>query len=210
MLRVETTTYAPSPTGRCGADSDVLMSIWYDKQPWISGRRIAGHCTVDAMSRVEISARGMTWCTTDANAWHAADQKPGEHCEFAAASQLAKAVDTKAYPDSSPDIADCAGTGAEMAQCAGDASRRTDKRLNEVYQAVLSKIESAKIKARLRDAQRAWISFRDRSCLYENGTQEEVRGTSWSWDQATCETAFAKDGIKQLEEYLQTCETHGC
>ena len=57
-----------------------------------------------------------------------------------------------------------------------------DAALNAAYAAAVARVEGGPQEALLRDAQRAWIAFRDAACdaeasLYEGGTFQPVAGT---------------------------------
>ena len=62
---------------------------------------------------------------------------------------------------------DCAGqTQVELNACAAANLRNADSELNRVYRELLAK-SSAAGKRALRDAQRAWIAYRDKHCAFE-------------------------------------------
>lgn len=109
------------------------------------------------------------------------------------------------------DTSDCGGANTvSIGTCFGNALKLADVEMNDLYKKIMNQTSSKVYQTRLRDAQRAWIIFRDKSCLYENGTYEETRGTLWSLGQAGCQAAFTKQRVMQLQEYLKTCENHGC
>lgn len=76
--------------------------------------------------------------------------------------------------------ADCAAnaTQTELTECAGKEASQADAALNAVYHALLGKIDAAS-QARLRTAQRAWISFRDAECTFQTGGGVNQDGTIW-------------------------------
>jgi uncharacterized protein YecT (DUF1311 family) len=60
------------------------------------------------------------------------------------------------------------GVTAEMIACAGAEAARWDRRLNAAYRALMaSPAHAPATKALLREAQRAWVAFRDRGCAAE-------------------------------------------
>lgn len=67
---------------------------------------------------------------------------------------------------------DCAKaqTQVDMNTCADQDYQRADKKLNELYKKLQARDAAAgeaQQKTSLRDAQRAWIKFRDSECAYE-------------------------------------------
>lgn len=63
---------------------------------------------------------------------------------------------------------------AEMNACAGLSYQNADKKLNQVYQQVRSKLQGAN-REKLTEAQLAWIKFRDGNCAF---ARTEVEGGS--------------------------------
>jgi len=55
------------------------------------------------------------------------------------------------------------GTTMGMNACMGDELARQDKQLNVAYQALMQALPAAR-RAALRDAQRAWLKFRELQC----------------------------------------------
>lgn len=60
-------------------------------------------------------------------------------------------------------IADSNGNTEKMLDCDSQERRRKDAKLNELYQNIMSLLSSEQ-KVVLRDAQRAWIKYRETSC----------------------------------------------
>lgn len=65
---------------------------------------------------------------------------------------------------------DCtrAATQTELNACVGDDLGRADATLNALYQTLMKRI-SGDDRTRLRDAQRAWVAFRDKHCAFIGG-----------------------------------------
>lgn len=61
----------------------------------------------------------------------------------------------------------CAGSQYEMNQCAAKTLQAEDAELNTRYQAAISGAEDATAKDLLRNAQRAWLAYRDAACAWE-------------------------------------------
>jgi len=95
-----------------------------------------------------------------------------------------------------------AGSQSEIESCAAKDYKTSDSELNNVYQSVVKKYENhpAVIK-RLREAQRAWLSYRDAQIAFLYGT-----GTGGGSDIEMCRymrlTRLTEDRIKALKELL--------
>lgn len=92
-------------------------------------------------------------------------------------------------------------TQMEINVCTGIEYQNADKRLNQVYQQLLPKL-SATRKQKLILAQRAWISFRDANCEFEQSQFEG--GTMAPAAKAGCMTQLTKTRTTQLEEYIES------
>ena len=71
-----------------------------------------------------------------------------------------------------------AQTQAEMTQCAANAYKAADKVLNQVYQQLVAKLDDEE-KAQLKEAQTAWLKYRDANCdfvadQYKGGTMRPM------------------------------------
>lgn len=55
---------------------------------------------------------------------------------------------------------------ADLNRCAAQAFKREDTRLNSLYKELIGRSDKAQA-GKLKQAQRAWISFRDLHCQYE-------------------------------------------
>ncbi len=79
------------------------------------------------------------------------------------------------------------GNQLEMNHCDSERFKQADAELNHLYKEQIAKLKNPENIARLRNAQRAWVSFRDKVCLYEEGLSEE-HGSAWSSSQSACMT----------------------
>jgi len=72
-------------------------------------------------------------------------------------------------PGAAAQAVDCANAAsqASLNACADRGARKADAALDRAYAEVMSRLEPAG-KARLRDAQRAWLAFRDKECAFES------------------------------------------
>ncbi len=107
------------------------------------------------------------------------------------------------------------GSTMEMAQCARDDFEKADKKLNKVYQKVLKSFaemdeetgdatpEDSRVK-RLKEAQRAWITFRDADCLLQSA--ENFGGSIEQITFPGCTATMTEARTKQLEAILNPPE----
>jgi uncharacterized protein YecT (DUF1311 family) len=91
-------------------------------------------------------------------------------------------------------------TTADMNMCSSQEFQAADKKLNQVYQQLQSKLKS-KQKQRLTVAQRSWLKFRDDSCNYEMGQFEggTLAGSTYGY----CKARVTQARVKDLEDYLK-------
>lgn len=97
-----------------------------------------------------------------------------------------------------------AGNTLEMKQCASENYEAADKKLNQVYQKLNSQVKGEE-KNRLIEAQRAWITFRDKTCRFEaaqalGGSLEGLLFTS-------CLEQVTRERTATLEKYLSQRST---
>jgi uncharacterized protein YecT (DUF1311 family) len=93
-------------------------------------------------------------------------------------------------------------TQIEINDCEGAKFNKADAALNAVF-AKLSKKVSAGGKAKLVEAQRAWIKYRDLQCAFE--TLGTIDGSIHPLEVAQCEAALTKAQTKRLQDQLD-CE----
>ena len=91
-------------------------------------------------------------------------------------------------------------TTLDMNVCSSQEFQAADRKLNQVYQQLLPKLNS-KQKQRLTVAQRSWLKFRDESCNYEMGQFEG--GTLAASTYGYCRARVTQERIKDLEGYLK-------
>lgn len=95
---------------------------------------------------------------------------------------------------------DCANASSQtaMAICAGQSLKQSDAALNRTYAIVLARLTPTG-KASLRDAQRAWIAYRDRACFFEaNGNDG---GSSGPMIASNCAQALTDRRAKDLSRF---------
>lgn len=90
----------------------------------------------------------------------------------------------------------------EQGQCIGRQHEEIDEEMAKTYRHLMSKVDKqAKIK--LRDAQRAWIKFRDTNCDFEGtGT---LGGSAHSWVVTSCKSRVTVKRTEELRAWL-LCE----
>lgn len=90
-------------------------------------------------------------------------------------------------------------TTAEITNCILQQYEESDRRLNEVYQQLMS-VLSYDERERLIDKQLEWIAYRDETCEEEVG---RVRGgTAYSSYLTACLDRVTRQRTAELEEYL--------
>ena len=101
----------------------------------------------------------------------------------------------------------CSGNTIDQMICEGNIYNSLDRRMNALYKEQMSRLEPDSQVA-LKASQRAWIIFRDKACLYENGPRRSD-GNSWNVDQSFCLANYTRQRIDNLKSYL-ACTDNGC
>ena len=94
---------------------------------------------------------------------------------------------------------DNAQTQMEMSDCAAKEFREADQKLNKLYGELASKLEPERL-AKLKEAERAWIKFRDADCDFQSYLNKG--GTIYPMVYNGCLTDNINNRIKQLEQML--------
>ncbi|MDG4878128.1 DUF1311 domain-containing protein [Mesorhizobium sp. WSM4935] len=121
---------------------------------------------------------------------------------FAVVAGLAMLLTTPAAHAAAIDCA-AAKTQADLASCTAANAASADAGLNAVYKALAGHLAPADLK-RLRDAQRAWIPFRDKECAFR--TQPYADGSVYATLVETCKAELTKVRLAQLQRQLQCPE----
>ncbi len=90
-------------------------------------------------------------------------------------------------------------TQTGMNLCAKADFDVVDAKLNQLYKQLAAKAEGDEKNA-LRDAQRAWVAYRDKECLYETAGSEG--GSIRAMEESECATALTNARIKDFEKFL--------
>ncbi|MEH1920922.1 lysozyme inhibitor LprI family protein [Nostoc sp.] len=93
-----------------------------------------------------------------------------------------------------------AQTQAVINECAKLSYQNADKKLNQVYQQLVSTLERSR-KQKLITAQQAWIKFRDNNCEFETSKYEG--GSISPTIYFGCLENITKLRTQQLREYLK-------
>ena len=84
--------------------------------------------------------------------------------------------------------------------CYGKLAEAADTKLNKLYKQLTAKSEG-KEKDALRDAQRAWVAYRDKECDYE--TIGEEGGSIRPMEISICVADKTNARIKEFEGFLK-------
>ncbi|HBE21022.1 MAG TPA: hypothetical protein DEG17_22425 [Cyanobacteria bacterium UBA11149] len=90
-------------------------------------------------------------------------------------------------------------SNVEYKECAYRAYQAADRRLNQVYQQVISTL-SGEEKQKLIDAELAWIKFRDLHCEFE--VYGSRGGTGYGGFLSECLEQVTRERTAQLETFL--------
>jgi uncharacterized protein YecT (DUF1311 family) len=93
-----------------------------------------------------------------------------------------------------------AGTQGALNDCFDRIRQSADDELNRVYQDLIDRVADQSAKTALREAERAWISYRDKECAFElhNGGG----GSAYPMSFAICVTAKTRARTKELADVL--------
>jgi uncharacterized protein YecT (DUF1311 family) len=101
---------------------------------------------------------------------------------------------------------DCAHaeTQGAMTICADDAAKAADRDLNKTYNTLIARIDGKDAVALLRDAEKAWIVYRDKECAFE--TSLTVGGNIHPMVVAECLETLTRARQKELQRQLDCQE----
>ena len=91
------------------------------------------------------------------------------------------------------------GNTLEMRKCASDQYQIADQKLNQTYQKLIGQL-SPERKKRLIEAQRDWISFRDKTCSFESS--QVLGGTAEPLFLTLCLAKVTQQRVQDLQDYL--------
>jgi uncharacterized protein YecT (DUF1311 family) len=94
-----------------------------------------------------------------------------------------------------------AATTPELKFCSQQSYQAADKKLNQVYQQVISGLNSEP-KQLLTTGQQSWIKFRDNNCNFE--VYSSRGGTGYEIFRNGCLERLTKQRTKDLQDYLSS------
>lgn len=94
------------------------------------------------------------------------------------------------------------GVTSDMLNCIAAETNIQDKLLNEAYKAAYSKLNTTRAK-QFKEAQRAWIKYRDANCSFYADPDGGTMATVISNDCVMSSTASRAKELKQLLEQLE-------
>ncbi|HJQ23303.1 MAG TPA: lysozyme inhibitor LprI family protein [Blastocatellia bacterium] len=98
------------------------------------------------------------------------------------------------------DPCDNAQTQAEMNDCQAREYKKADAALNTVYKQLMTKIDDEGERTALKNAQLAWLKFRDSDCEFE--AYQNKGGTIYPLIYDGCLTTLTRARAKQLNDML--------
>ena len=81
--------------------------------------------------------------------------------------------------------------------CATKLLEKADRELNANYEKLLGKLDP-NVKTMTRDAQRAWLMFRDKECVSRTGGGPNQQGTIWPMMYTECQVQLTRERNKDL------------
>jgi uncharacterized protein YecT (DUF1311 family) len=99
------------------------------------------------------------------------------------------------------------GSQRDINDCAAARLAQADTAMNTRYQEQLQRLSPAN-RERLRQSQRAWISYRNSACVYEAGPQKDLR-SFWIGEDRLCRARLTKQRTEILKEYVE-CTSAPC
>lgn len=101
---------------------------------------------------------------------------------------------------------DCAHaeTQGAMNMCARDAADTADRDLNRTYNTLIARVDRKETIAMLREAERAWLAYRDKECAFE--TSLTVGGSIHPMVVAQCLETLTRARQKELQRQLDCQE----
>ena len=105
-----------------------------------------------------------------------------------------------------------ATTQLEMNQCAGEEFKEADSELNRIYQQVLSKYgEDADKVARIKEAEKAWVAFRDADIgVFFPESERAERGSAFLMCRTLHLARLTGERVRQLRALLEHQEGDLC
>ena len=109
-------------------------------------------------------------------------------------------ISVSAQKQKKPDPCANPQTQTEMTQCAADAYKAADAVLNQVYRQLVAKLDDDE-KAQLKEAQTAWLKYRDTNCDFV--ADQYKGGTMRPMIYAGCLADVTKNRTSELREQIK-------
>lgn len=87
----------------------------------------------------------------------------------------------------------------EINECARQEFEAADKRLNQLYRQLITRLQGSSKRQQLVNAQLAWIKYRDAACNFEKWDG----GTGEAYSYEFCRTRITRQRNADLESYLK-------
>ena len=103
------------------------------------------------------------------------------------------------------------GNQSDINACSEYRFKQADAKMNSLHLAKLSQL-GGPAQRRLRESQRAWVTYRDAACYYESEMklkQSESHATTGPMVLFSCLKALTKQRTETLEQY-RNCTQNGC
>jgi uncharacterized protein YecT (DUF1311 family) len=110
-----------------------------------------------------------------------------------------------AQESESKDPCEDAMTTIEMQECLDQQYQKWDAKLNLAYKEIRSKLTAAR-KTKLKEAQLAWIAFRDKSAEFE--ASEEEGGSMYSLVYISVMASLTEQRVENLREILKRMDSN--
>jgi uncharacterized protein YecT (DUF1311 family) len=114
-------------------------------------------------------------------------------------SQIALANDIGLTKEYSTCMDNSGGVTSNMLDCIGVETKHQDARLNKAYKEIMTQLSESR-KKELKDAQRAWIKYRDANCKFYN---DPDGGTMATLNSSDCFMSATASRAKELENLKQ-------
>ena len=129
--------------------------------------------------------------------------------EYGSASDQSQSTDSKEVRNvdqthiAASDADECgsASSQMEMNVCYDHVRQEADDELTQTYRTLMTKISDQVVKSKLRDAERAWISYRDKECEFE--TYNDSAGSIYPTAVSICLTEKIRAHNKELLHELK-------
>lgn len=123
---------------------------------------------------------------------------------------IALCIAPPAYSDELMDesLKNCDKNQLSMNFCARHFYDVADAELNDLFKQKIATLEDVKTKDRFRDAQRAWVVFRDKDCLFQVPTRDGSR-TNWPMLHWACMKIHTQQRVIEIKEFIK-CTYDNC